>query len=61
MKNLKISKNAQDLYRCFSKGGVVVGGNKTKIIEELLDTNLIMEIKKGKDKGKFCINSKNLN
>ena len=61
MKNFKLSKNAIDLYKCLSKGGVKVGGNETEIIKELLDADLIMKIKKGEDKGKYSLNKKNLN
>jgi hypothetical protein len=56
----KLSKNAKDLYSCLCKG-VKVGGNKTEVIQELLDAKLISEIKKGKDKGKFEISLKSKN
>ena len=59
----KLSKNAKDLYNAMSKGsGVKVGGNKTEVIQELLDAKLISEIKtKGPDKGKFEISRKSKN
>lgn len=60
MKNLKLSKNAKDLYMCLCKTPMI-GGNKTPIIQELLDANLIEEITTKKNKGKFRLNSKNLN
>ena len=61
MKNLKkLSKNARDLYYCFTKG-VAVGGNETDAIKELLEHKLIIKIKKGEDKGKYTFNHTSLN
>ena len=49
MANKKILSNrAKDLYNCFLRG-IIVNGNKTEYIKELLNLKLISQEGKGKN------------
>lgn len=56
----KLSSNAKDLYNCLMKG-VVVGGNETPAIKELLEHKMIVQVKKGENKGKYIFDRNSLN
>lgn len=61
MNNMKkLSTIAKDIYSCLAKG-VVVHGNKTDEISELLKMGLIKKIPKGKNKGAYEISKASKN